>query len=165
MKTLDHSNILADAQKTALARALFHNTDIRGHFGRHCALVSVGPPAAEEAADHKRLLDIQNSLLHDLFGGGPARNLKEGCQLLGLRTTKVLVILDDVWRASDISQLLPIDRLEPGSCVIATSRRVDLLTRCTTVSSEFCLPFISSVLYRCIRDRRELSRSNPRASP
>ena len=122
-------------------------------------MVSVGPPAGEEAADHKRLLDIQNLLLRDLFGGGPARNLKEGCQLLGLRTTKVLVILDDVWRASDISQLLPIDQLEPGSCVVATSRRVDLLTRCTTVSIERPLPLISSVLCHCIEDRRELSSS------
>ena len=108
--------------KTTLAKAVYN--DMRSEFVSSCFL-EVGSRADEAA-----LVQLQRIMLRALCGVDVrVHSVEAGHSLLSarLRTTCVLLVLDDVWNYNQLSELLVT--VGEGSRVLVTSKNKGLLQR------------------------------------
>ncbi|GLJ28476.1 hypothetical protein SUGI_0560190 [Cryptomeria japonica] len=109
--------------KTTLTKELYN--EISSSMDRSSFVFNI-----RDAASKGLLHDKQKKLLNDLgIQGLSIDNIEEGMQILsrGLRSIKVLIILDDVDNVEQLDALLPTkDSIERGSLIIVTTRTFEI---------------------------------------
>eukprot|EP00208_Stichococcus_sp_RCC1054_P001956 CAMPEP_0206141634 /NCGR_PEP_ID=MMETSP1473-20131121/13648_1 /ASSEMBLY_ACC=CAM_ASM_001109 /TAXON_ID=1461547 /ORGANISM="Stichococcus sp, Strain RCC1054" /LENGTH=1073 /DNA_ID=CAMNT_0053536285 /DNA_START=165 /DNA_END=3383 /DNA_ORIENTATION=- len=111
--------------KTTLAKKLFDQLLAQGSFKRSCYVANLA-----QATSKADLSAVQNKLLADLGNSRvPPSNLEHGTGLLAgfMKTSKILVLLDDLTTANNTDDIIDLSKLGPGSVAILTSRDVQAL--------------------------------------
>ncbi|XP_052188698.1 TMV resistance protein N-like isoform X2 [Diospyros lotus] len=121
--------------KTTIAKAVYHQ--IRSQFHASCYL-----PNVREAAGVHGLESLQKSLFKDLSVSDndiKIRNIDEPRTIMNrVRCKRVLVVLDDVDHSDQLDALVGrLDRFDPGSRIIITTRDRHLLARYGKSSSVY----------------------------
>ncbi|PRQ23473.1 putative TIR domain, P-loop containing nucleoside triphosphate hydrolase [Rosa chinensis] len=111
--------------KTTIAKAVYNL--IANEFEDSCFLANV----REHSVSHEGLVNLQNSLLFEIFGGElKVTNADQGITLLSerLRYKRILLVLDDVDQLDQLERLAGgPDWFHSGSRVIITTRDKHLL--------------------------------------
>jgi hypothetical protein len=156
LKMLDNVNVLGlvgmgGIGKTTLALEIYNHAVLRRQFERHCFLKDVRSSEPSELR-RKLLRDLGH---HSEMQSISPEDYKRAFD--GLISQRMLVVVDDIDHGSQFAALIPdIRKLGPGSRIVITSRRKDVLQHAmgaATCENVFDVPILSKSDSRLLFNR------------